>query len=367
MTKIKEVLQAMDAICSESIQESWDNSGLQWGDDSETVKGVIVSLDVTMDVINEAIDCGCNLIIAHHPLIFGPLKQVRKNGTEVERLAYHCIQNSIAVYAAHTNWDKVAQGVSWVMAKRIGLLNEEILQPEKDGLCNLKVMGTPRDIAEIRKAWFNAGIGNVGEYSNCSFTTDGWGTFEPSESANPSVGEKNKTEFLRENAIEILCTKKDVSKALAIATETSSYETIAHSIIPLKNTNDTLGFGCIGELKEALSLSDFLALCKEKYACKVVRYNPSEKIKNIKTVAVCGGSAIDFLPTAIARKADAYITADVKYHQFMLADDALTLVDVGHYESEIWAMEYLTHLISEKFHNFAIRLTTINTNSVRYF
>lgn len=367
MTKIKEVLQAMDAICSESIQESWDNSGLQWGDDNETVKGVIVCLDVTIDVVDEAIASGCNLIIAHHPLIFGPLKQIRKNGDEVERLAYKCIQNSIAVYAAHTNWDKVEKGVSWVMAKRIGLLNEEILQPEKDGLFNLKVMGTPSDISAIRKAWFNAELGKVGEYSNCSFTMDGWGTFEPSELANPTLGEKNKTEFVRENAIEILCDKKDVGRALAIATETSSYETIAHSIVPLKNTNSTLGFGCIGELQEALCLDDFLALCKEKYACKTVRYNPSRKIKNIKKVAVCGGSAIDFLPAAITRKADAYITADIKYHQFMLADDALTLVDVGHYESEIWAMEYLTHLISEKFHNFAVRLTTINTNSVRYF
>tara|TARA_R110001592_G_scaffold307299_2_gene580648 strand:- start:160039 stop:161142 length:1104 start_codon:yes stop_codon:yes gene_type:complete len=367
MTKIAEVLQAVNNICSEKIQEKWDNSGLQWGDVNEPCTGATFSLDVTLEVIDEAIENGCNLIVAHHPLIFSPLKHISKSGNEVERLAYYCIQKGIAVYAAHTNWDKVKEGVSWVMANRIGLENTKILCPESGTLCNVKVLGKSADLQSIRNAWFDAGLAQIGEYSNCSFTMEGWGTFCPSEKASPTLGSANRTHFEREGALEICIPKAKATVAVQIAKEKSSYETLAYSVIPLSNDNDEIGFGCIGELKESMGLEDFLTLCKEQYGCKAIRYNPGKEINAIKKVAVCGGSAVDFVGSAIAQKADAYITADVKYHQFTMADKALTLVDVGHYESEIWAMEYLSALISEKFHNFAVRLTTINTNSVRHF
>jgi dinuclear metal center YbgI/SA1388 family protein len=367
MTKIAEVLQAVNNICSEKIQEKWDNSGLQWGDTDAICSGVTLSLDVTLDVIEEAQANGCNLIIAHHPLLFSPLKHISKSGNEVERLAFYCIQNGISVYAAHTNWDKVKEGVSWVMAKRIGLSDTKILCPESGALSNVKVLGKSADLQAVREAWFDAGLAQIGEYSNCSFTTDGWGTFQPSASASPAIGQANVTQFEREQTLEICVPNILADKAVSLAKQISSYETLAYSIIPLSNTNDELGFGCIGILPEAMNLNDFLALCKEQYACKTVRYNSGKENSKIKKVAVCGGSAVDFVRSAIAQKADAYITADIKYHQFTMADRALTLVDVGHYESEIWAMEHLTSLISEKFHNFAVRLTTINTNSIRYF
>lgn len=367
MTKIAEVLQAMNQICSEKIQEKWDNSGLQWGDTKVNCSGVVVCLDVTKEVVDEAIETNSNLIIAHHPLIFSPLKQISKNGNEVERLAFYCIQNGITVYAAHTNWDKVKNGVSWVMANRIGLENTQILTPESKSLSAVRVLGKSEDLKLVREAWFAADLARIGEYSNCSFTFEGVGTFRPSENANPTLGVANVTQFEKENALEICVSMHDANRAIQIAKETSSYETLAYSIIPLSNTNDDLGFGCIGVLPKPLDLEDFLTLCKTQYACKAIRYNPGEENKTIKKVAVCGGSAVDFVGSAIAQKADAYITADIKYHQFTLADKALTLVDVGHYESEIWAMEYLTGIISKKFHNFAVRLTTINTNSVRYF
>lgn len=367
MTKIAEVLQAVNRICSEKIREKWDNSGLQWGDTTVDCTGVTFSLDVTQQVVDEAIEAGCNLIVAHHPLIFSPLKHISKNGNEVERLAFFCIQHGITVYAAHTNWDKVQQGVSWVMAKRIGLENTRILCPETNSLCNVKVLGKSKDLERIRTAWFESGLAKIGEYSHCSFTTDGWGTFMPSSKANPSLGEANRIQFEREQALEICVPLHEANRAVAIAQEQSSYETLAYSIVPLSNTNAEIGFGCIGELKNAMELAEFLSLCKKQFGTEAIKYNPSKEKSSIKTVGVCGGSAVDFVGSAVAQKADAYITADIKYHEFTMADGALTLVDVGHYESEIWAMEYLTALISEKFHNFAVRLTTINTNSVRYF
>lgn len=367
MTKIAEVLQAVNSICSEKIQEKWDNSGLQWGDTDETCSGVTFSLDVTQEVVDEALLHGCNLIIAHHPLIFSPLKHISKHGNEVERLAYFCIKNGVTVYAAHTNWDKVKEGVSWVMAKRIGLENTRVLCPERDKLCNVKVLGKSKDLERVRKAWFDAGLAKIGEYSHCSFTSEGWGTFMPSDKANPSLGSADRLQFEREQSLEICIPVHEANKAVVIAQTASSYETLAYSIIPLANTNSDLGFGCIGEFENPLGLNEFLDLCKKQYGTGAVKYNPGKENSNIKRVAVCGGSAVDFVGSAIAQNADAYITADIKYHQFTLADGALTLVDVGHYESEIWAMEYLTALISEKFHNFAVRLTTINTNSVRYF
>lgn len=367
MTKISDVIQEIKNICPEYIQEKWDNSGLQVGDTQLECRGVLLSLDVTMAVLDEAITNKLNLIVAHHPIIFSPLKSIDKNGSNNQQILYKCIENGISIYTAHTNWDKVSNGVSDIMAKKLGLINRKILHCEEGQFCNVKVMGTETDVLNIRKAWFTAGLGKVGNYSNCSFTVSGEGTFKPSAIANPTIGKANKTEVLKEKAIEILCLNKDVNKAIDIAKKASSYETIAHSIVPLSNKNAEVGFGCIGELPKAMDLTTFLALCKSTFGCKMLKYNPKKENSEVIKVAMCGGSAIDFVKYAIAQKADVYITGDVKYHQFDMAEGALSVVDVGHYESEIWAMEYLSEILKEKFLNFAVRLTTNNTNSVRYF
>lgn len=367
MTNISDVIKEIKNICPESIQEKWDNSGLQVGDTQQKCTGILLALDVTMAVVDEAIEAKLNLIVAHHPILFSPLKSLDKNGNSIQKILYKCIEKGISIYTAHTNWDKVANGVSKVMANKLGLLDSEILLPETGMFSNVRVMGTPEDVGNIQKAWFDNGLGNIGQYSNCSFTVDGIGTFMPSVNANPSIGSADKTEVLTEKVIEILCNNNEVQKAIEVAKKTSSYETIAHSIIPLNNSNDNIGFGCIGNLKSEMSLEEFLAHCKKTFACEIIKYNPKKDKNTVKKVAVCGGSAIDFVKHAISQKADVYITADVKYHQFELAEGALSILDVGHYESEIWAMDYLGDLLKEKFINFAVRLTTTNTNSVRYF
>lgn len=363
--KLREITDYLESIAPLNYQEDYDNAGLIVGHINDEVTSALVALDCTEQIVDEAIAKGCNLIITHHPIVFKGLKKF--NGkTYVERVVLKAIKHNIALYAIHTNLDHVLEGVSGEICKRLGVVSGKILSP-KSGLLKKLVTFCPIASAEeVRKALFGAGAGHIGNYSECSFGTDGVGTFKADDDANPFVGEKGIMHQEREQRIEVVFKTQDERKVLVALLENHPYEEVAYDIYPISNTLATVGAGMVGWLTEEMDAGDFLRHVKDKMQTKVIRHTKLLP-KKIKKVAVCGGSGSFLLKDAIAAGADAFITADFKYHEFFDAEDKLMICDIGHYESEQFTSNLLIDNIQEKFRNFAIRLTEHNTNPINYF
>ena len=364
MPTVKELTRYLETIAPLAYQESYDNSGLLVGEPNAKITKALISLECTEAVVQEAISTGCNLVISHHPLIFKGLKKLT-GSNEVERTVMLALRNNIALYAIHTNLDSVLHGVSRRMAEKLGLQNLKILDQKLETLTKL-VTFTPINHTEtVLSALHAAGAGNIGEYSNCSFRVQGKGRFTPSASASPAIGERGKPEEVTEDRIEVIFPthlKEQVIDGLRAA---HPYEEVAYYLTTLQNANQEVGLGMIGELPEPVSEEDFLQAIKKSFNLKVVRHTPLLGRK-VQRVAVCGGAGSFLTRKAIAKKADFYITADVKYHEFFDAGNRLVLADIGHYESEIATTELLRQILSEKFTTFAVNLTTITTNPILY-
>lgn len=363
--KLIEITNYLESIAPLNYQEDYDNSGLIVGNGNDEITAALVALDCTEQIVDEAIAKQCNLIITHHPIVFKGLK--RFNGkTYVERVVLKAIKNNIALYAIHTNLDHVQQGVSGEICKRLGIIKGKILSP-KGGLLKKLVTFCPAASAdEVKNALFNAGAGHIGNYSECSFASEGVGTFKGNEETNPFVGERGVRHQEVEQRIEVIFKVQDERKILVSLLENHPYEEVAYDIYPISNTLATVGAGMVGWLPEEMDASAFLHHLKEKMNAKVIRHTALLP-KKIKKVAVCGGSGSFLLKDAIAAGADAFITADFKYHEFFDAEDKLIICDIGHYESEQFTSNLLIDNIQEKFLNFAIRLTEHNTNPINYF
>ena len=363
--KLAEITNYLESIAPLNYQEDYDNSGLIVGNANDEITAALVALDCTEQIVDEAIAKHCNLIITHHPIVFKGLKKF--NGkTYVERVVLKAIKNNIALYAIHTNLDHVKHGVSGEICKRLGIINGKILAP-KGGLLKKLVTFCPVASAdEIKNALFGAGAGHIGNYSECSFGNEGIGTFKGNEESDPFVGEKGQQHREPEQRIEVIFKIQDERKILVALLENHPYEEVAYDIYPISNTLATVGAGMVGWLPEEMEAVDFLRHVKEKMNAKVIRHTVALS-KKIKKVAVCGGSGSFLLKDAIAAGADAFITADFKYHEFFDAEDKLMICDIGHYESEQFTSNLLIDNIQEKFRNFAIRLTEHNTNPINYF
>ncbi|RAI99893.1 dinuclear metal center YbgI/SA1388 family protein [Chitinophaga skermanii] len=362
--RIKDVVQAIEAYAPLQYQESYDNAGLIFGDPNWELTNALLTLDATEAVIDEAIEKGCNLVVAHHPIVFGGLKKI--NGKNyVERVAIKAIKHDIAVYAAHTNLDNVRNGVCAMMAKQLGLENNVILSPKRDLLKKLYTFVPLAQVEQVKQALFNAGAGDIGQYSECSFSNEGQGTFKAGGSANPYVGEVGSRHTEPEMKLEVifpLPLQRNIISALLSA---HPYEEVAYDIISLDNEYQQVGAGLIGELREPLDEMAFLKMVKEQMHTGCVRYTPLRG-KPVKKVAVCGGAGSFLLKSARAAGADAFVTADFKYHEFFDAENQLIIADVGHFESEQFVVELFYHILTEKFLNFAPLKSTICTNPVNY-
>jgi len=359
------IINELENFAPLAYQESYDNCGLIVGDASQKCKGILCTLDATEDVIREAISLGCNLVVAHHPIVFSGLKKL--NGKNyVERAVIAAIKNDIAIYAIHTNADNIIAGVNDVIANKLGLIDRKILSPKKNLLAKLITFVPTAHLEQVRNALFDAGTGNIGNYSEASFSVEGMGTYTPNEKANPFLGEKGKMHQEAEGRIEVIFpiyTQRKVIKALK---EAHPYEEVAYDIIPLSNDFDQVGSGLIGNLPEAVSEAELLTQIKSSFGLQVIKHTPLCN-KPIKKVALCGGSGSFLIKDAIAAGADIYITADVKYHEFFDADGKIVIADIGHWESEQFTVDLLIDIISTKFPTFAVLKSEVNTNSVRYF
>jgi dinuclear metal center YbgI/SA1388 family protein len=328
------------------------------------ITSALICLDSTEDVIDEAISKGCNLVIAHHPIVFKGLKKF--NGSNyVERVIIKAIQNNIAIYSAHTNLDNVHNGVNAKIAEKLGLINCRILAPQK-GILKKLVTFCPVDKAEqVRNALFAASAGSIGNYSECSFNAEGFGTFKAETGANPYVGEIGMQHIEKEMRIETIYPANIESKVLKALFSSHPYEEVAYDLYTLTNTANQIGAGIIGDLKEETDEQAFLHFLKEKMKAKGIRYTSLQN-KKIKKVAVCGGSGSFLLEDAVKSGADIFVTADFKYHQFFDAGNRIVIADIGHYESEQFTMELFFDLLKENFNTFALHLSKINTNPINY-
>jgi len=363
--KVEEVIACIEAFAPPELQEDWDNAGLITGQTFLTCSGVLCALDVTVDVVAEAIEKGCNLIVAHHPIVFTGLKKLTSK-TYVEEVLIKAIKNDIAIYAAHTNLDNVLLGVSGKMAEKLGLKNIQVLSSKQKMLRRLITFAPNANAEEVRQAVFAAGAGHIGNYSECSFNTTGTGTFKAEKGADPFVGEIGKQHHEEETKIEIVFPaylELQVVNALVAA---HPYEVPAYDIFTMENIHLGIGAGVIGDLEEDLDEGLFLQKLKEVFGTPVIKHTTLTK-KSIKRVALCGGSGAFLIGQAKAQGAQAYVTADVKYHEFFNAEGKLLVADIGHYESEQFAIDLLHDLIVEKFPTFAVLKTSVNTNPVQYY
>ena len=362
---IADVIKFLETFAPPALQESYDNAGILTGNIAWECTGILTTLDAIPAVIEEAIHKKCNLVVAHHPIIFKGLKKITGKNY-VERSIIMAIKNDIAIYAIHTNLDNVKKGVNYKIAEKIGLQDTQIMQPRDQQLKKL-VTFTPITHAEnLRGVMFAVGAGHLGKYSECSFSQEGTGTFMPQEGSDPFVGEIGKRHEEKEIKIEVIFPSHLQDKIIAAMIEAHPYEEVAYDIINLGNYLTDVGSGIIGDLSVAIDEKEFLSLLKSTFSLQMIRHTKLAG-KPIKKVAICGGAGSFLLPVALSQKADAYITADVKYHEFFDAEDRILFIDIGHYESEQYTIDLLYDILREKFINFAVRKTELNTNPVHYF
>lgn len=362
---LKTIISEIEKFAPLAYQESYDNCGLLTGNKEQEVTGAILCLDCTEAVVEEAIQKKCNLIIAHHPIIFGGLKKLNGNNY-VERTVIKAIQNNIAIYACHTNLDNVKLGVNKKIANKLGLVNTQILSPKKSLLKKLVTFVPATHLAQVQESLFDAGAGNIGNYDSCSFVLEGTGSFRGNEQSNPFIGEKGKLSQEKEIRLELIFETINESQIVSALKQNHPYEEVAYDIYQLENTYQNIGSGMVGELEKPISEIEFLERLKSVFMLKLIKHTPLLN-KSIKKVALCGGSGSFLLKNAINSKSDIYISSDFKYHEFFDAENKILVADIGHYESEQFTPEIFYEIISNKFPTFASYLTETNTNPVNYF
>jgi dinuclear metal center YbgI/SA1388 family protein len=362
--KLSELCNYLDTAIPLSFQEGYDNSGLQVGSPASEISSAILTIDVTEEVIDEAVKYGCNLVISHHPLIFNGIKKI-SGRSYIERILAKTIKADIAIYSAHTNLDAMASGVSRKMAQKLDLKNIKVLIPLQKRLLKLVTFIPESHLEKVRSALFEAGAGVIGNYDQCSYTLEGKGSFRAGENTNPFQGEKGKIHFESEIRLETILFSHLKAKVIEALHATHPYEEVAFDLYPLDNDNIDVGIGCTGELDHPLSEIDFLNLVSSVFDARGIKYSNLTG-HPVKNVAMCGGSGASFIVNAIGSGADAYVTADIKYHNFFDADNKILLVDMGHFESEKFTTEILYDLIIKKFPKFAVRFSETNTNPINY-
>ncbi|GAB3914847.1 Nif3-like dinuclear metal center hexameric protein [Mucilaginibacter boryungensis] len=363
--KLSELTNYLESLAPLAYQEDYDNSGLIVGNPDKDIQQALISLDCTEAVVDEAIANHCQVIVSHHPIVFKGLKKF--NGkTYVERVVEKAIKNNIAIYAIHTNLDHIKAGVNARICETLGLTNCHILSP-KHGLLKKLVTFVPHAQAEqVRNALFKAGAGHIGNYSDCSFNAPGEGTFKGNEHTDPYVGIPGQRHTEPETRIETVYPANLESKILMALILAHPYEEVAYDLYPITNQHQEVGAGMIGEVEHPMDERTFLAHVKLQMGASVIRHTAFTG-RQVKKVAVCGGAGGFLLKHAIAAGADVFITADYKYHEFFDAEGKLVIADVGHFESEQFTQDLLCEIIQKKFTNFAVRLTEINTNPVKYY
>ena len=362
---VQDVITHIEALSPLAYAEDFDNVGLLVGDRNNKITGVLVTLDTLEAVIDEAIETKCNLIVSFHPIVFKGLKKLTGK-TYVERVVMKAIKYDIAIYAIHTALDNSILGVNNMICEKLGLKNRKILIPQSQTIKKLITFVPKKEAEALRNALFEVGAGSIGNYDNCSFNIEGVGTYKGNADSNPTIGQKGETHQENETQIAMTFPKHLESQILKTLFKTHSYEEVAYEITTLENKNQHIGMGMIGELENDMSEIDFLKFLKITMKTDTIRHSKLLH-KNIKKIAVLGGSGSFAITAAKVAQADIFVTADLKYHDFFLAENQIVLADIGHYESEQFTKNLLVAYLTKKITNFAIVLSKTNTNPVKYF
>ncbi|WP_370897941.1 Nif3-like dinuclear metal center hexameric protein [Chryseobacterium gossypii] len=362
---ISEVISKIEERIPLQQAEEFDNVGLLCGVPDRNVSGILVCHDALENVVEEAIRKNCNLIVCFHPIIFSGLKSLTGKNY-VERAVLKAIEHKVAIYAIHTAFDNDFFGVNAGICNRLGLKDIKILQPKKDNLKQLTVFVPEEYTEQVKEALFSAGAGSIGFYDECSFTVGGNGTFRPVEGSNPFSGQQNIRENADENMISVIFEGYKQGRIISAMKSAHPYEEVAYQVYHLENENQYAGLGMYGVLEQDMDEKDFLQLVKEKFNLEIIRHSPFTH-KKIRKVGVLGGSGASGIKSALSQKCDAYLTGDVKYHDFFLAESKMLICDIGHYESEQFVTQQLFEILSQKFSTFAISKSNEKTNPVNYF
>jgi dinuclear metal center YbgI/SA1388 family protein len=368
---IQQVIDFLEELAPLHYAEDFDNVGLLVGNKNTEITSILVTHDTLEEVIDEAIEKNCNLIVSFHPIIFSGLKKLNGN-TYVERVVIKAIQNNIAIFSIHTALDNAWNGVNAIMCKKLGLINQKILIPKKETIKKLLTFVPKTEAENLRKALFDAGAGNIGNYAHCSFNLEGTGSFRPNKDSNPTIGKIGETHYEAETQIGITFPAHLESQVLKALFENHSYEEVAYEVTTLENINQKMGMGMIAELPEPIEALSFLKFVKTTMQCGVIKYSKLLG-KKIKKVAVLGGSGSFAITAAKQAKADIILTADLKYHDFYRAENQIIIADIGHYESELFTKNKLVDFLTKKITNFApafekgnIKISEVNTNPIKY-
>ncbi len=362
---INDVTTVLEDFAPLTYAEDFDNVGLLIGDASNELTGILVTLDTLENVVDEAISKSCNLIVSFHPIIFGELKKITGKNY-VERVVLSAIRNNISIYAIHTALDNAPHGVNAKIGEVLGLVDTKILIPQKNTIKKLTTYVPLADCDRLKNALFTAGAGKIGNYSHCSFSSEGKGTYKANKKANPSKGYIDELHTEPEIMLSCVFGKADEPAVVKALKENHPYEEVAYEITTLDNSNPYLGMGMIGDLPTSRSEKEFLQDLKEKMQAKVVRHSNLLN-KPVKKIAVLGGSGAFAIGAAKAAGADVFVTADVKYHQFYEAENQMVIADIGHFETEQFTKNLLVDYLTEKIPNFAIHLSESITNPINYF
>jgi dinuclear metal center YbgI/SA1388 family protein len=363
--KVAEIIQILEKNSPTDFQEGYDNCGLITGNASWDCTGAICTLDATEEVILEAKEKKYNLVITHHPIVFKGLKKI-SGDSYIEKVLITAIKNDIAIYSIHTNFDNVIDGVNDMIAEKLGLINRKILLPKRNLLMKLFTF-VPVEFAEnVKQALFNAGGGNIGNYSECSFTGEGTGTFKAGNKTHPFTGEIGEMNQQKELKIEVIFPAYLQNSIVKALQSVHPYEEVAYDLVELANTFSEVGSGLIGELPNPMDEKEFLLKIKNTFDLEVIKHTDL-LYRNVIKVALCGGAGSFLIGNAIAAGADFFITADVKYHEFFDAEMKLVIADIGHWESEQFTPDLLIRVLKSNFPTFAVLKSEVLTNPVRYF
>ncbi|WHT39942.1 Nif3-like dinuclear metal center hexameric protein [Myroides sp. mNGS23_01] len=362
--KVKDIFPILDELAPLGYAEDFDNVGLLVGSPEQEVSGILVCHDALETVVEEAIEQNCNFIVCFHPILFSGLKKITGKNY-VERAVIKAIKNDIAIYAIHTALDNHQEGVNKIFCTTLGLEQTRILIPKEQYIQKLVTYVPIQHTEKVRQALFAAGAGAIGNYDHCSFISEGKGSFRGNEHSSPVIGQAEVEEIVEEHKVEVIYEKHLQGKVLSALFQAHPYEEVAYEVYNLANTLQNVGMGMIGELKEPMDEIAFLQMVKEKTGTGGIRHSALLN-KPIQKVAVLGGSGSFAIKAALQQKADAFITADLKYHQFYEAENQLVLADIGHFESERYTKNYIVEFLSKKMPNFAVILSTVNTNPVNY-
>ena len=362
--KIKEVVCFLDELAPLCYQESYDNVGLLVGDPSQELQSILTTLDVSESTLEEAKKKGSNLIVSHHPIIFKGLTRLTGRSLQ-ERLIVDAIKSQIALYAMHTNLDNLSCGLNMHAAHLLKLSQCRILRPKRDTLSKLETL-LPEDQADqVLAALHEAGAGSIGPYTHCSFRSEGLGTFLPGEGANPFVGKPHQLEKLKEIRLELILPSHRESAVLEALLSAHPYEQPAYYFTRLSNQDPAVGSGVVGHLPTPLSVGEFLQILSDSFGATCIRH--TSYTASVERVAFCGGASSFLLPDAFKSGAQAFVSADLKYHDFFDAPPGLLLCDIGHAESEEHVKRWISDQLKQKFPNIAVQSSSHSTNPIHYF